>query len=83
MQCPQPPSPPGARAGLGSTLLGSCAESVIKIILRVMREVLGVRAKERRHTVTPPVARACPAEAFDNSNYGVGDSGEHSERAAA
>ena len=50
---------------------------------RVMREVLGVRAKERRHTVTPPVARARPADAFDNSSYGVGDSGEHRERVAA
>ena len=48
----------------------------------VMREVLGVRAKEQRHTVTPPVARARPADAFDNS-YGVGDSGEHRERVAA
>ena len=45
-------------------------------------QLLGVRAKERRHTVTPPVARARPADAFDNS-YGVGDSGEHRERVAA
>ena len=37
---------------------------------RVLREVQGVRAKERRHTVTPPVARARPADAFDNSSYG-------------
>ena len=50
---------------------------------RVMREVLGVRAKERRHTVTPPVAWARPADAFDNSSYSVGASGEHRERVAA
>ena len=49
---------------------------------RAMREALGVRAKERGHTVTPPVARARPADAFDNSSYGAGDSGEHRESVA-
>ena len=48
---------------------------------RVMREVLGVRAKERRHTVTPPVAQARQADALDNSDDGVSD--EQGGRAAA
>ena len=35
---------------------------------RVMREVLDVRATERRHTVTPPVARAQQADERDGDD---------------
>ena len=35
---------------------------------RVMREVLDVRAMERRHTVTPPVARAQQADERDGDD---------------
>jgi hypothetical protein len=48
---------------------------------RVMREVLGVRAKERRHAVTPPVAQARQADAPDNG--GDGTSNEQSRPAVA
>jgi hypothetical protein len=48
---------------------------------RVMREVLGVRAKERRHTVTPPVAQARQADAPDNGGNGI--SNEQSRPAVA
>ena len=41
---------------------------------RVMREVLDVRAMERRHTVTPPVARAQQADESDGD-----ENDEHSE----
>ena len=59
---------PPNRADIGPLDTLEANEWVASEAKRVMREVLDVRAMERRHTVTPPVARAQQADERDGDD---------------